>query len=155
MSADTGNAPSWLFSFVDLAFLSLIAMTQLSSSVDVSSPNLGEMVVPRIGSEATDTLATGAADLWQLRVHPPDSAQVSPFELFLASGHAASDESPRLAITELRERLLGLRAAEDTKPLLAPHEDSRSQDMLNAAALIEELWPSRRRALVSRSTEPS
>ena len=27
--SDSGNAPSWLFSFVDLAFLLLIAMTQI------------------------------------------------------------------------------------------------------------------------------
>ncbi len=157
MSVDTGNAPSWLFSFVDLSFLSLIAMTPLSSNVDVSSPNLAEMVVPQIGSDATDTLATGAADLWQLRVHPPDEAQISPFQLYHSSEVAEGGDvgGARLELTDLRERLLALRDAQGTKPLLAPHEDSRSQDMLDAAALIEELWPSRRRALVSRNTEPS
>ena len=36
------------------------------------------------------------------------------------------------------------------KPMLAPHEDSRSQDMLAAAALLEEMWPGRRRAAVQR-----
>jgi hypothetical protein len=155
MSADTGNAPSWLFSFVDLAFLSLIAMTQLTSSVEVSTPNLAEMVVPQIGKEATDTLATGAADLWQLRVHPPDASQVSPFQLYhsVKAPGAEKGVSPRLEIAELHERLGELRDTQGTKPLLAPHEDSRSQDMLDAAALIEKLWPSRRRALVSLELE--
>ena len=157
MSADTGNAPSWLFSFVDLAFLSLIAMTQLSSNVDAATPDLAEMVVPQIGSEATDTLATGAADLWQLRVHPPDESQASPFQLFHTSETVQPGEAGvgRLELVDLRARLLDLRESEGGKPLLAPHEDSRSQDMLDAAALIEEIWPSRRRALVSRNVEPS
>ena len=36
------------------------------------------------------------------------------------------------------------------RPVLAPHEDSRSQDLLDAAALIEEFWPGRRRVTVAR-----
>ena len=44
-SDDSGNAPSWLFSFVDLAFLSLIVMTQMASNVDTAAPDLGDMVV--------------------------------------------------------------------------------------------------------------
>jgi hypothetical protein len=157
MSADVGNAPSWLFSFVDLAFLSLIAMTQLTSGVEVNTPNLSEMVVPQIGSDATDPLATGAADLWQLRVHPPDPKKTSPFELYRPAEPqaGAQRDRSRLEIADLREQLLALRETSSTKPLLAPHEDSRSQDMLDAAALIEELWPSRRRALVSRHAESS
>jgi hypothetical protein len=33
--------------------------------------------------------------------------------------------------------------------LLAPHADSRSQDLLDAVAILEEVWPDRRRATVA------
>jgi len=150
MSAEVGNAPSWLFSFVDLAFLSMIAMTQLSSDISTPAPDLGELVIPEIGKKVTSELATGAKDLWQLRVYPPSEEYSSPFELTdgLAGGGAG-----RLSVEELREQLQALRDGIGRKPLLAPHEDSRSQDMLSAAALIEEFWPSRRRALVARRFE--
>ena len=38
---DSSNAPSWLFSFVDLAFLLLIAMTQLAQDAIPPAPELG------------------------------------------------------------------------------------------------------------------
>jgi hypothetical protein len=151
MSAEAGNAPSWLFSFVDLAFLSMIAMTQLSSDISTSTPDLGEMVVPNIAEKVTTGLATGAKDLWQLRVYPPSEEHASPFELTDATDGLADDGAGRLTLEELRERLQALRDGVGRKPLLAPHADSRSQDLLSAAALIEEFWPSRRRALVARS----
>jgi hypothetical protein len=53
----------------------------------------------------------------------------------------------------LRAKLLLLHEQRVAKPLLAPHEDSRSQDMLDAAGMIEQYWPSRRRALVARLME--
>jgi hypothetical protein len=153
MSAEVGNAPSWLFSFVDLAFLSMIAMTQLSSDISTPAPDLGELVIPDIGKKVTSELATGAKDLWQLRVYPPSEEHLSPFELTDGSNGLADAGAGRLSVEELRERLRALRDGIGRKPLLAPHADSRSQDMLSAAALIEEFWPSRRRALVARRFE--
>ena len=38
------------------------------------------------------------------------------------------------------------------KPLLAPHRDSRSEDLLEAAGQLEERWPGRRRATVASTT---
>lgn len=153
MAAEGDGAPSWLFSFVDLAFLSMIAMTQLTSAISEPTPDLGEMVVPEIGREVTTQLATGSSDLWQLRVHPADEEKSSPFELVHALGDVVEGEGMRLEVDELYARLLHLRDDLGRKPLLAPHEDSRSQDMLDAAALIEELWPSRRRAVVAKGFE--
>lgn len=142
MSADSASAPSWLFSFVDLAFLLLIAMTQLA---DPSAPDLGEMAVPRIPKDATAALPAASSDAWQIRVHPGFDPDVPPFELVLGGG-----KGERLAIAELRARLIAIEDEGARKPLLAPHEDSRSQDMLDAAAAIETHWPERRRVLVSR-----
>lgn len=136
------DAPAWLFSFVDLAFLLLIAMTQVGG--DPSALDLAEMSVPQVGAAATTELPAGAPELWQLRVHPPGPSE-PPFEL---RGPGA-DREVRLAAAPLRAQLARLHASHVRKPLLAPHADSRSQDLLDAAGMIEELWPTRRRATVA------
>ena len=61
-----GGAPAWLFSFVDLAFLMLIALTQLAGDVGADPPDLGEIVVPRIGEQATQgELRPDASRAWR------------------------------------------------------------------------------------------
>lgn len=140
-----GNAPSWLFSFVDLAFLLLIAMTQLADDA-VRAPELGELVVPRIDREAAAELPAQAAELWQLRIHPPGDEPA--FELVRLAGGLPA-ESERGELDALRERLVALKEDEGRKPLLAPHVDSRSQDLLDAVSLLETLWPGTRRATIA------
>ena len=143
MTAPSGNAPAWLFAFVDLAFLLLLAMTQLGGNPN--APELGELRVPRIGGEATQDLPSRATELWQVRVHPPTGVDPEPFELV-----GAESRAERLSAGVLRVRLAELHASKERKPLLAPHADSRSQDFLDAVQLIEDQWPSRRRATVER-----
>jgi len=72
----------------------------------------------------------------------------------LIQGTAGSDEVVRLDLASLRDDTAKLFRDGESKPLLAPHEDSRSQDLLDAVALLEERWPTRRRVLVARITEP-
>jgi len=148
MSQNRHGAPAWLFSFVDLAFLMLIAMTQMAADSGAEAPDLGEMVVPRIGAEATSDVQAGAARAWQVRVHPRETAE-AVFEVTLVGGDAPVTDSFADA-AGLHARLEELAAEGSDRPLLAPHEDSRSQDMLDAAAEIEMLWPGRRRVTVSR-----
>ena len=69
------HAPAWLFSFVDLAFLLLIAMTQIGVDAGGISLELGEVLVPRIHSGETLALPSGAEERWQLRVHPADETE--------------------------------------------------------------------------------
>ena len=149
MQHSDGAAPAWLFSFVDLAFLMLIAMTQLAPDPGAAIPNLGEMIVPKVGAAASTEMGGAAAEAWQLRVHPPEEAVASPYELVRIVGGEA-EEGERIEAPVLRTELAALKAGAGLKPMLAPHEDSRSQDMLEAAAMLEELWPGRRRATVSR-----
>ncbi len=149
MQDNSESAPSWLFSFLDLALLMLVAMTQLAPDTPPEVPDLGQMVVPRIGEAGSDTLASEAVEAWQLRVHPPEEGVASPYELVrVVDGQA--EEAPRIEPAVLRMELTGLKAANGLKPMLAPHEDSRSQDMLEAAALLEEIWPGPRWATVTR-----
>lgn len=145
-----GGAPAWLFSFVDLAFLMLIAMTQLAPDPGARIPDLGEMIVPKVGAAASTEMGSSAEEVWQLRVHPPETSVDSPWELVRVEDGVAREAGRRLRAEDLRDRLARLKQERGLKPMLAPHEDSRSQDMLQAAALLEELWPGRRRAAVSR-----
>ena len=150
MNQTDGSAPAWLFSFVDLAFLMLIAMTQLAPDPSAKMPDFGEMIVPRVTAAAATELGSVAAESWQLRVHPPEESAVSPYQLVRFVEGVAMDDGTRIEHEALRVQLLSLRDDRGLKPVLAPHEDSRSQDMLEAAALLEEMWPGRRRAAVRR-----
>ena len=156
-NVEQGGAPAWLFSFVDLAFLMLIAMT-LVAAEKAGAPDIGEMAVPRIGEKQSTELNAGmAGEFWQLRVHPPsqydDGTLEPPFELTLKTGGVQNEEAELVDKAELAKRLASIKDGGAQKPLLAPHEDSRSQDLLDAAGLIEEHWPSPRRALVARLLE--
>lgn len=146
MSPRSDSGPAWLFSFVDLAFLLLIAMTQLGGDGGARPPDLGEIAVPRIRAGSTADLPSDARARWQLRVHPPGGPDAGPFEL---ARPGPADPDPRVGSEELARRLARLHAAGGEKPLLAPHEDSRSRDLLDAVALLEEYWPSHRRATVA------
>lgn len=150
MNHTDGRAPTWLFSFVDLAFLMLIAMTQLAPDPAANMPNLGEMIVPRIGAETTLELGAVVGESWQLRVHPPEKSAISPYQLVHLVAGVAQDDEIRIVREDLRIQLAGLKRDRGDRPMLAPHQDSRSQDMLEAAALLEEIWPGRRRATVRR-----
>ena len=111
-----------------------------------------QMIVPRVGATASTELNSAAAESWQLRVHPPLPIEeaASPYELVRFIDGVAQTDGTRIVETDLRQRLAFLKDERGGKPLLAPHQDSRSQDMLEAAALLEEMWPGRRRAAVQR-----
>ena len=148
MAAPNTDTPAWLFSFVDLAFLILLAMTQVGSVETTKGLDLGMLVVPRVGEKApTEPLSTGA-EVTQVRVYPPGDA-LPVFELVSAGAPGV-----RLGRDELRLRLARLRAGSSDRPVLAPHADSRSEDLLAAVSLIEDAWPSDRRAMVQRIEAP-
>jgi hypothetical protein len=150
MNDKSPGAPSWLFSFVDLAFLMLIAMTQLAPDPSRQAPDLGEMIVPRISEKSSGEMPGDAARAWQLRIHPPSEPAAERFELVLIDPTAARSSEFYTEVGGLRERLAELDRASGPRPLLAPHQDARSQDLLDAAALLEEYWPGRRRVTIAR-----
>lgn len=137
------SAPAWLFSFVDLAFLLLIAMTQVGSREE--APSLGEIRVPQLHAEADAELPVDASRRWQLRIHPRSAEGGLPFELVTGDGGA----SQRMGLEPLQRELARLHDEHGARPLLAPHRDSRSEDLLEAASALETLWPGRRRATIS------
>jgi len=147
VAASHSDTPAWLFSFVDLAFLILLAMTQLGTPDSAKSIDLGEIVVPKIGSDAGAQPMAATYQGVQLRVYPPAEGQL-PFELVTPDGAPV-----RVSKEELRPRLTRLRTGGLERPLLAPHADSRSEDLLLAVGLIEDIWPSNRRATIERVSD--
>jgi hypothetical protein len=148
VAAQHSDTPAWLFSFVDLAFLILLMMTQVGSLDSQKGLDLGELVVPRVGENAPAEAMSSGASVTQVRVYPPGDA-LPVFELVPPGAPAV-----RVDRVELRARLLRLRAASADRPVLAPHADSRSEDLLAAVGLVEDVWPSDRRAMVQRIEAP-
>lgn len=144
--SDRSRSKTWLFSFVDLSFLLLIAVTQLAGSGTSAVTDFGEILLPQVRAEGATTSADSATR-WQVRVHPPHAAGSDAFEL--AEGPGDGSDTPRISLEQLGERLTSLRESATPKPLLAPHEDARAGDLLAAAALIEDAWPSEARAAVA------
>ncbi len=140
MSHD-GASQAWLFSFVDLAFLLLMVMSQLADPN--AGPPLGEIVVPRIEAPDARPVRVAARVAWQLRVHPVDGQP--PYEVI----HPEAEPGPRLDREALRAELARLHGEGIGKPLLAPHADSRSEDLLEALAALEAEWAGTRRTAVS------
>lgn len=163
------SAPIWLFSFVDLAFLLLIALTQLVPDPSKTGSEVARLELPRIAAVEPARSETAAPPRWQLRVHPlpgSDDPTVErlPFELIepglaaqaepasppKADGPHAPDASTgsppdaataaRLDADALAARLELLRARALPRPVLAPHRDARSEDLLVAVALLERAW---------------
>ena len=148
MAASHSDTPAWLFSFVDLAFLILLAMTQVGSLDDEKGLDLGELLLPRVGEEAPAQPLEAKGSAAQVRVYPPGDG-LAVYELVPPGAPGV-----RVARDELATRLAGLRHAGQDRPVLAPHADSRSEDLLTAVSLIEDSWPSERRAAVQKVEAP-
>lgn len=132
-----GQAPTWLYSFVDLAFLMLIVFSQVD--IDARALELGEIEVPEVPANAARALPDDAEQRVLVRVHPPADASRASFSLVEAE---VRDEAPRIDAEQLSEELSALRERNASKPLLAPHEHSLTGDMLVAVATVDALWPS-------------
>ncbi len=60
MSANSGSAPAWLFSFLDLAFLILIAVLLTADGEPEDAPDLAAIALPEIQRSSTDPLDLAA-----------------------------------------------------------------------------------------------
>ncbi len=68
MLRHNSSAPIWLFSFVDLAFLLLIAFTQIGPEVDAADLTIGQIEMPqlaKIDSPASPLEGSRSATTWQ------------------------------------------------------------------------------------------
>lgn len=141
------SAPIWLFSFVDLAFLLLIALAQLLPDRKQSESPIAELELPRIESVAPGTSDRADSPRWQLRVEPvPASEGATPRRIPFALLEPGSDPTTatRVDADELAARLDQLRDRETERPLLAPHRDARAEDLLVAVSILERVWANER-----------
>ena len=97
-SQHDGSSHAWLFSFIDLAFLLLMVMSQLADPN--AGPPLGEILVPKIDAPDARPVRTAARASWQLRVHPTSDG-LPAFEL------SQPDAEPlgRVTVSEMRSYL--------------------------------------------------
>ena len=86
MAGSHSDTPAWLFSFVDLAFLILLAMTQLGSMDDQKSINLGEIVVPKIGAEVAAPSRWPSGYAGHRFAYTPRATSCPSFELLVPNG---------------------------------------------------------------------
>ena len=156
------SAPIWLFSFVDLAFLLLIAFTQISPAPSGDEARLTLIEVPQLESPAHPEAGNPSARSWQLRVVSADLAQASPstesghadarrapFELLSpAAQQPSASPTPPISADQLAAALAALHAEDAHKPVLAPHPDARAEDLLVAVGLLGEVWEQGRSAAV-------
>jgi hypothetical protein len=148
------SAPIWLFSFVDLAFLLLIAFTQIGPRDVADALDLATLEIPRIQGpgNAADLPADGA--VWQLRVHPvatPIDESIDHAPFVLVEPGTDPDVAERRGAAALGEALAVLDQRGEAKPILAPHRDARAEDLLVAVSLLDESWGGTRTAAVRPS----
>lgn len=155
------SAPIWLFSFVDLAFLLLILFTQLIPDTPPNPVAVAELELPRIERVEPARGAPASEPVWQIRIRPlaigdDPAVRRAPFELVeptrTGSAAARDDTAGGAAIAsrepfdarDLEARLELLHARSAPRPLLAPHREARSEDLLVAVSLLERIWQSGR-----------
>lgn len=154
------SAPIWLFSFVDLAFLLLILFTQLIPDTPPNPVAVAELELPRIERVEPAAVAPSSEPVWQIRIRPlaigdDPAVRRAPFELIepTRNGSAAAREDDGGAAIasqepfdarDLEARLEVLHARSAARPLLAPHREARSEDLLVAVSLLERIWQSGR-----------
>lgn len=138
------SAPIWLFSFVDLAFLLLIAFTQIGPRPDAAELELAGIEIPRIHGRGRALPGSHDAAAWQLRVRPTrpgasEGTDHAPF-LLVQTSSVGAVEPVGVVAEELDTQLRVLRERRLGKPVLAPHRDARAEDLLVAVALLEDVW---------------
>lgn len=157
------SAPIWLFSFVDLAFLLLIAFTQIGLEQASTDGPIVQLEIPQIQGPGTPIEGSASKTTWQLRVHPTlakssaeNGGEHAPFELLEPGRQGEAAQTTRSIDSEAlaaQLRILATRAV--AKPVLAPHRDSRSEDLLVAVALLDEVWHTGRAVAVRPGPLPA
>ena len=145
------SAPIWLFSFVDLAFLLLIAFTQIGSQASPAALTIASLEVPRLLGPAEPLEHEASEPVWQLRVLPlpnpaEDGSAHAPYHLIEPG--TAPEGTIAFDATTLSQSLETLAIRRTPKPILVPHRDARAEDLLVALALLEERFAAPRAVAV-------
>ena len=115
------SAPIWLFSFVDLAFLLLIAFTQIDTNRVAEDLDLSQVEMPQIYGDGTPIESASTTPTWQLRINALPAGPVgdhtaptrAPFALVEPGTDgreiraiSAADLAAQLSVLEMRSPIL-------------------------------------------------
>ena len=129
----------WLYSLADLAFLLLIAQTQMT-------PGQAPQTVLEEPAAVDESMQAEALQghRWELQV----LAGTPRFRVV----EVESDGPPYEAsdLPGLRQHLQSIQAATDRPPMLVPAPDAMVQDLLDAQGLINHVWEEEPVELVAR-----
>lgn len=147
---------TWLFTFVDIAFLLLMVFTQFARMGRADLP-VAEMRLPApmVTESPEQTKVRAGNNYSQILV---DAHSNKPFEVTkIIRGKEISHSMP-MSYEELKACLISLadNGVKQTRPVVVPLPKSYSSDLLQATALVSYLWNEGGRAVVhtTRSSDP-
>jgi len=133
----------WLFAFADLAFLLLISFTQIPDT------RIQKIPLPKVPQENGQRLMTKAAAHVKLFIFEPvvietdeksKEKEPAPFQLVTFQGASKVAESPRIPESQLLRKLKERFTPNQSGPVLWPHPSARTEDLLTAYVLIQQVW---------------
>jgi hypothetical protein len=131
---------TWLFTFVDVAFLLLMVFTQFAKMGSADSP-VAEMKLPApsVAKNPELTALSPSKDYRQILV---DKHSDKPFVLTRISRGNEISRSPAMSYEELRKGLtiIASEKLKEPRPVVVPLPESYSSDLLQATALVSKFW---------------
>lgn len=127
----------WVFSFADLAFLLVMALAVLPTA-DSDYKNLK---LSKINNNPTTTQSTVSKQQYRLYVDkgstPVDSIRIEEFR-----GQKWMDTTEFKSIADIKNKLKEIKREKKQLGFLA-NQDSNTGNLLQALALLQEVWPQR------------
>lgn len=131
---------TWLFTFVDVAFLLLLVFTQFAKMGSADSP-VAEMRLPApaVAKNPELTALTPGKDYRQILV---DKHSDKPFLVTRITKGNEVSRSPAMSYAELRKGLsiMAGDGLKEPRPVVVPLPESYSSDLLQATALVSKFW---------------
>jgi len=125
----------WLFAFADLAFLLLIAFTQVPLGVTFE-----EMVIPEVNPDSHYEPLNTRVQSVELRIHKVSEEEPNPFQLVLYLDNGGKSFGKRISKEELEGSLRAIAQEGKSQPFIVPDERSFTKDLVWAMSLVRMIW---------------
>ena len=139
---------AWLFTFIDIAFLLLLVFTQFARMGGAHQP-VAEMRLPApvVEKSPEQTPLSPGRDYCQVLV---EAHCDKPFLLTRIKGGVERSRSAAMSYDRLKAALAALEGndSSEPRPVVVPLPKSYSSDLLQATALVSDLWNQGGRAVV-------
>jgi len=125
----------WLFAFADLAFLLLIAYTQIPLGITFE-----EMVIPEVNPDSQYNTLDSRVQSFELRIHKVSDEEPNPYQLVLYLENGGKSFGERIPKDELEGALRAIAREERPEPFIVPDERSFTKDLVWAMSLVKVIW---------------